>query len=159
MSLAIYGRQGKALVTLMIALDLVILLDSRLGKKNDDLVGYPVEGFWELPAEDQQVVSPENGRSGQVLISVPGEQRWVDVIYYDPFIDPIDLATASADELMFLPGVGKGIATSIVRVRDRYRDCQNLEWLLTIPGINAGKLETIKPLVKHSPQPALDWND
>ncbi|GEM_PF-2045542 len=53
---------------------------------------------------------------------------------------PLNINTASAEELTRLPGIGSSIAAKIVEHRTTYGPFQELQDLLTVPGIGASKL-------------------
>ena len=60
---------------------------------------------------------------------------------------PIDLNTASEDELDELPGVGPSIAAAIVAFREENGGFASVEDLLDVRGIGEAKLAEIRPLV------------
>jgi len=57
---------------------------------------------------------------------------------------PIDINTATKDELTTLPGVGPAIALRIIEARP----CQSADELLQVKGINRKRLEEIQPLIR-----------
>lgn len=61
---------------------------------------------------------------------------------------PIDLNTATAEQLDSLPGVGPATASAIVTYRDRNGRFRSVAELLDVPGIGPSKLEAIRPLVR-----------
>jgi competence protein ComEA len=61
---------------------------------------------------------------------------------------PIDLNTATADELDRLPGVGPATATAILAYRDEHGRFGSVEELLEVRGIGDAKLEQLRPLVR-----------
>jgi len=64
---------------------------------------------------------------------------------------PLDLNTATAEELQQLPGVGPGMAKAIVDFREKSGPFQRVEELLAIRGITKQRLEKIRPYVKIAP--------
>jgi competence ComEA-like helix-hairpin-helix protein len=83
---------------------------------------------------------------------------------------PLDLNTASVEELQAIPGVGPTIAKSIVRFREKSGPFKRVEDLLAIRGITKTKLEKMKPYVTvgtkaqdpepeqaGSPVPGVQW--
>ena len=60
---------------------------------------------------------------------------------------PININTASVEELAQLPGVGKTIAGRIVRHREKSGLFRRVDELLVIRGISAKKLAALRPYV------------
>jgi competence protein ComEA len=61
---------------------------------------------------------------------------------------PVDLNSASAEQLDALPGVGPATAKAIVEYRTRHGKFRAVDDLLSVPGIGPAKLATLKPLVR-----------
>ena len=61
---------------------------------------------------------------------------------------PVDLNTATADELDALPGVGPATAAAILAYRDEHGRFSAVDDLLDVRGIGDAKLEQIRPLVR-----------
>jgi len=68
-----------------------------------------------------------------------------------PPAEPLDLNSATAEELQQLPGVGPGMATAIVDFRQKSGPFRRIEELLAIRGITKQRLEKIRPYVKIAP--------
>jgi competence protein ComEA len=66
---------------------------------------------------------------------------------------PLDLNTATADELQQLPGIGPTTAAAIVAFREKSGPFRRVEDLLAIHGISKRKLEAIRPYVIVVPPP------
>jgi competence protein ComEA len=60
---------------------------------------------------------------------------------------PLNLNTATADELDGLPGVGPATAAAIIEHRDRIGGFTSVDQLLDVRGIGEAKLEQLRPLV------------
>ena len=60
---------------------------------------------------------------------------------------PIDLNSATAEELEALPGVGPSIAAAIVGHRDEQGGFGSVEDLLDVPGIGPSRFENLRDLV------------
>jgi competence protein ComEA len=61
---------------------------------------------------------------------------------------PVDLNSASPEQLDALPGVGPATAKAIVEYRTRHGRFRTVDDLLSVPGIGPAKLATLKPLVR-----------
>lgn len=61
--------------------------------------------------------------------------------------EPLDLNTATVEELETLPGIGPTTAKAIVRFREKSGPFRRVEELRAIRGITKKKLEKIRPLV------------
>ncbi len=61
---------------------------------------------------------------------------------------PIDLNTATVEQLDTLPGVGPATAQAIVSYRTRHGRFRSVTELLEVPGIGPTKLEAVRALVK-----------
>ncbi len=68
-----------------------------------------------------------------------------------PPAKPLDLNTATLDELQQLPGVGRVTAQAIVRFREKTGPFRRVEDLLAIRGITKRKLEKLRPYVTVAP--------
>jgi competence protein ComEA len=67
---------------------------------------------------------------------------------------PIDLNSATAEQLEQLPGIGPKIAEAIVAFREKSGPFRRVEELLAIRGISNRKLNAIRPYVKVGPPPS-----
>jgi competence protein ComEA len=68
-----------------------------------------------------------------------------------PAQQPLDLNTATAEQLQKLPGIGPKTASAIVRFREKSGPFRRVEDLLAIRGITKKKLEKLRPLVTVRP--------
>lgn len=59
--------------------------------------------------------------------------------------DPVDLNTATADQLDTLPGVGPATAAAIIDFRDRHGAFRSVDDLAQVRGIGKAKLEQLRP--------------
>ncbi len=68
-----------------------------------------------------------------------------------PPAHPIDLNSATVEQLQELPGIGPGTAKAIVRFREKSGPFQRVEDLLAIRGITKKRLEKLRPYVTVGP--------
>jgi competence protein ComEA len=61
---------------------------------------------------------------------------------------PVDLNSATPEQLDALPGVGPATAKAIVDFRTRHGRFRTVDDLLSVPGIGPAKLANLKPLVR-----------
>ncbi|MFP5376615.1 MAG: ComEA family DNA-binding protein, partial [Acidimicrobiia bacterium] len=61
---------------------------------------------------------------------------------------PVDLNTATVDQLVSLPGIGPATARAIVDHRAEHGRFTSVEQLLDVRGIGEAKLAALRPLVK-----------
>ena len=61
---------------------------------------------------------------------------------------PVDLNTATLDQLDTLPGIGPATAQAILTYRTRHGRFRSVTELLEVPGIGPAKLEAVRPLVR-----------
>jgi competence ComEA-like helix-hairpin-helix protein len=64
---------------------------------------------------------------------------------------PVNINTATIEQLESLPGIGPNTAKSIVDFRNRSGPFQRVEDLLAIKGISKSKLEKLRPYVTVGP--------
>lgn len=66
---------------------------------------------------------------------------------------PLDLNTATLEQLEQLPGIGPTTAKAILEFREKSGPFQRVEDLRAIHGISKSKLEKIRPYVTVAPPP------
>jgi competence protein ComEA len=64
---------------------------------------------------------------------------------------PVDLNSASVEQLQAVPGIGPQTAQAIVNFRQKSGPFQRVEDLQAIKGISKSKLEKMRPYVTISP--------
>ncbi len=68
-----------------------------------------------------------------------------------PPAKPLDLNTATVEELQKLPGIGPTTAKAIVRFREKSGPFRRVEDLLAVRGITKRKLEKLRPYITVAP--------
>jgi competence protein ComEA len=66
---------------------------------------------------------------------------------------PLDVNSATVEQLEQLPGVGPTIAAAIVRFREKSGPLHRVEDLLAVRGVSKTKLEKLRPYVFVAPPP------
>ncbi len=61
---------------------------------------------------------------------------------------PININTATAEELMRLPGIGPAMARAIVRCREKNGPFRKIEELMIIRGISRARLNALRPYIR-----------
>ena len=91
-------------------------------------------------ADGQQVVVPRRGAAGVAAGggAVPGA----------PASAPVNLNSATAEQLDTLDGVGPATATKILEWRQAHGGFRSVEDLAQVPGIGPKKLAALKPKVQ-----------
>ncbi len=69
----------------------------------------------------------------------------------EPPAAPVNINTASAEQLATLPGIGPSMAKAIINFRTRNGPFRRVEELLIIKGMSKKKLAKLRPYVKLSP--------
>ena len=67
---------------------------------------------------------------------------------------PVDLNSASAEDLQKLPNIGPVTAAAIIRFREKSGPFRRVEDLLVIRNMSQAKLDEIRPYVTVVPMPA-----
>jgi competence ComEA-like helix-hairpin-helix protein len=70
-----------------------------------------------------------------------------------PPAKPLDLNTATAEQLQQLPGIGPTTAKAIVRFREKSGPFRRVEDLLAVRGISKRRLEALRAYVTVVPRP------
>jgi competence protein ComEA len=86
-------------------------------------------------ADGEQVLVPARGATGAAAGGVPSPTA------------PLDLNTASAEQLDALPGVGPATAQKIIDYRQAHGPFRSIDELEAVPGIGPSKLAQLKGLV------------
>ena len=77
--------------------------------------------------------------------------RWAEAVLAPtrrpPAREPLNINTATAEQLESLPGVGPAIAAAIIEHRQRIGGFSSVDGLLAVSGIGPSKLELIRALV------------
>lgn len=68
---------------------------------------------------------------------------------------PIDVNTASEDELQVVPGIGPAMAQRIISWREQHGPFERIEDLLNVRGIGVKTLEKLRPYLMVRPENAI----
>lgn len=79
-----------------------------------------------------------------LALAVSGAQK-------TPPAAPLDLNSATVEQLQKLPGIGPTIAKAIVRFREKSGPLQRVDDLLAVRGVSKTKLEKMRPYVVVNP--------
>jgi competence protein ComEA len=90
-------------------------------------------------ADGEQVVVPARGAAGAPAVPPPAAGS-------SPAA-PLDLNTATAEQLDTLPGVGPSTAAKIIAYRQAHGPFRSTEELDAVPGIGPARIEQLKGLV------------
>jgi len=74
-----------------------------------------------------------------------------------PPAKPLDLNSATAEQLPELPGIGPSTAAAIIAFREKSGPFRRVDDLLAIRGISKKKLEAIRPYVFVAAPPKSSW--
>ena len=69
----------------------------------------------------------------------------------DTYLQPISINTATADELVLLPGVGEVTANNIIAYREEHGPFSTIEDIMNVPGIGEGKYEGFREMITVGP--------
>jgi competence ComEA-like helix-hairpin-helix protein len=69
----------------------------------------------------------------------------------NPPAHPIDLNTATAEQLQQVPGIGPSTAKAIINVRQKSGPFRKIEDLLAIKGVSKARLEKMRPYLAIGP--------
>lgn len=110
-----------------------------------NLAAVVVDGGWiHVPRIGEEIPTPPVGASG----GATGDSGRPGSGPSGGSSEPIDLNSATIDQLDTLPGVGPATAAAIVEHRTRNGPFTSVDGLTAVPGIGAAKLERIRPLVR-----------
>lgn len=99
-------------------------------------------------ADGDRVAVPRKGDAAGAAAAAPDAGVGVGGPGATAPAGPIDLNTATVEQLDTLPGVGPATAQAIVAYRTRHGRLRSVTELLEVPGIGPTKLEAVRPLVK-----------
>ena len=96
---------------------------------------------------DTAVINQAESVTDGMMIRIPGEGEAVAEAE-EPSDGRINLNTATAEQLMTLPGIGSSKAESIIAYREEHGAFRDITELMQIPGIKEGVFSKLKEKVK-----------
>ncbi|GAB1349622.1 hypothetical protein MASR1M107_18360 [Ignavibacteriales bacterium] len=131
----------SALIFVIIAISTGALIQIFRSDSKSVIPGPKEKSSSQLLKEETQKVEKEKGKSGKKTKN--GSKKKT------PPASPININSASAEELMTLPGIGKKTASLIVEMRDKLkkelgRGFSSIEEIKLVRGIGENKFEQIK---------------
>lgn len=100
-------------------------------------------------ADGERVYVPKKGESPPAVVaSGPATATAAGGTAGAAAGSPVDLNTATAEQLEALPGVGPATSRAILTYRANHGRFRSVTELLEVPGIGPAKLEALRPLVR-----------
>lgn len=98
-------------------------------------------------SDGERIYVPKKGEAAPAVAAVPAPAGGGTKTGGAP-AGPVDLNTATAEQLEALPGVGPATSKAILAYRASHGRFRSVTELLEVPGIGPTKLEALRPLVK-----------
>jgi competence protein ComEA len=102
-----------------------------------------------LPAQRDEFAVIKNGKKIIFKADAAHDDIWkisaMNAAARLNFFLPVDINTASADELMLIPGIGSKTAEAVIEYRKAHERIQNLDALGSLPGMGEKKLQALLP--------------
>ena len=99
-------------------------------------------------SDGERIYVPKKGEAPPVISAAPAPAPGVGTKAGATPAGPVDLNTATAEQLEALPGVGPATSKAILAYRASHGRFRSVTELLEVPGIGPAKLEALRPLVK-----------
>jgi competence protein ComEA len=98
-------------------------------------------------SDGERIYVPRKGETAPV-VAPPSSAPAGGAAKGGPAAGPVDLNTATAEQLEALPGVGPATSRAILAYRASHGRFRSVTELLEVPGIGPAKLEALRPLVR-----------
>ena len=98
-------------------------------------------------SDGERIYVPRKGEAAPAVLAAPAPAGGAAKAGGAP-AGPVDLNTATAEQLEALPGVGPATSKAILAYRASHGRFRSVTELLEVPGIGPTKLEALRPLVK-----------
>ena len=98
-------------------------------------------------SDGERISVPKKGEAAPAVLPAPAPASGGTKAAGAP-AGPVDLNTATAEQLEALPGVGPATSKAILAYRASHGRFRSVTELLEVPGIGPTKLEALRPLVK-----------
>jgi competence protein ComEA len=99
-------------------------------------------------SDGERVYVPAKGEVAPAVVVSPAAGGGAAGSQAGAAAGPVDLNTATAEQLEALPGVGPATSKAILAYRASHGRFRSVTELLEVPGIGPAKLEALRPLVK-----------
>ena len=99
-------------------------------------------------SDGERIHVPKKGEPPPVVAAGPSTPAGGGAGKAAPAGGPVDLNTATAEQLEALPGVGPATSRAILAYRSSHGRFRSVTELLEVPGIGPAKLEALRPLVR-----------
>ena len=133
-----FTRREKTVICIMA---LVLLAGSVVSFYRND----HSTGSWEVLSEEDSVkVERLQEISGSVQQKPDGSNQAESIKNKSSFTFPININSATVEELKLLPGIGSVLAERIVGYRSENGAFTSIDSLIKVPGIGAKRLDSIK---------------
>lgn len=99
-------------------------------------------------SDGERIYVPKRGEAPPPAVAPAGPGAGPGAGPSPPAGAPVDLNTATAEQLEALPGVGPATSKAILTYRSSHGRFRSVTELLEVPGIGPAKLEALRPLVR-----------
>lgn len=143
----VYTLEGKARMTDAVQAAGGMKKDADLDVIN--LAQYVSDGqMIRIPTEGEENVSLSGqGHSGDLTGQSPGGLSTTEAEAGDTAVEKVDINTATAAELMEVPGIGQTRADAILQYREEHGGFEKIEEIMQVSGIKEGSFARMEPYI------------
>lgn len=99
-------------------------------------------------ADGERIYVPRRGETPPAVVAPPAVSPSAGAGKVGAPTGPVDLNTATAEQLDALPGIGPATSKAILAYRTSHGRFRSVTELLEVPGIGPAKLEALRPMVR-----------